>query len=233
MPAGAGAFAAADREHAAELFHDGIDPGHAHAPSRCGGHTRPGAEPVLEHDPNQIGTRIVPQAARSGELSNAGPVDAAPVVLDLQRPAAFALRCAQDDLPAGALAARLTLGGRFDAVIDRVPDQVNQRRPQWTKPLAVDAHAARLDSDRQIALPHARGELARVARRTGQRPFDWFQGQRCQTARDLVRRQTGANIVAQLAERALGHFDASLALLVEERAEDSLDLGPALFEPRD
>src|SRR5206468_10098482 len=149
--------------------------------------------------------------ARPGELPDAGPVDAAPVVLDLQRPAAFALRCAQHDLPAGVLAPRLTLVDGFDAVIDRVPDQVNQRRPQWTAPLAVDASAARLDRDRQGALSEARGELARVGGQAGQRSLDGFQGQRCQTARDLLRRQTGANIVTKLVERALGHLDASLA----------------------
>src|SRR5690606_17183100 len=98
-------------------------------------------------------------------------VDPPAVVLDRQLDAATA-GARREAQPAGRrLAGRLPLGGGFEAVVDRVGDQVAQRAVEFTRDATVEPGLAPFDLDLDLPAETA-GEVARVARQRLQGGLD-------------------------------------------------------------
>src|SRR5207237_656015 len=99
------------------------------------------------------------------DLLDAGVVEAASVVGDLDEEHVALLLDADDESAFAVLAAPLADLGRLDAVIDRVADQVDERAAEALEDAAVERHFA---SDHRETRELA-GALADVAHRAAER----------------------------------------------------------------
>ncbi len=142
---------ALDVDEAADPFDIGADHIHADAAAGKVGHRRRGREARLE-DQGILLRRAQPlgplgrdQAGGDGAADQLVAVDAAAVVRNLEQYLVAGLARADSKAAAFALAGPPPLGRAFDAVVDRVADDMGERIADHLQHLAVDLDVAAVD----------------------------------------------------------------------------------------
>jgi len=112
---------------------------------------------VLKWGVHQIRLGAVRYSASLGGLPNAVPIDARPVVAELDDELLGAERGPQSQRALRALVLPRALLRRLDAVVHGVPDDVHELAEQAREAAAIEGHTARVDHDAQVALAEAPG----------------------------------------------------------------------------